>query len=63
MIEFFSKFTSESTWYKNCVKNRKASAKCCDDCPFKDAVERFEFELGRERKSMTDLSVPIWPEW
>ena len=31
-----------SRFYRNCRRQRKAGAKICDDCPFREGIEQLE---------------------
>lgn len=38
----FSKLNFKSTFYKNCKRRRKEEAKICQDCPFREWIEKQE---------------------
>lgn len=38
------KLKKDSTFYKNCKRNRKVEAKICQECPFRRFIESKELE-------------------
>lgn len=40
--ENFVKLNFKSYWMKNCQKNRRNNAVCCENCPFRKFIEREE---------------------
>jgi hypothetical protein len=51
------KINFKSHWYKNCKRQRKAKAKICSECPFRDWIEI------QEVIHMNTAEVKKWPKW
>jgi len=44
-IRIFPKIDTSSWFYKNCKRQRKAKAKICQICPFREGIEEQENRL------------------
>ena len=48
MIKFTTTLDSQSAFYKNCVRQRRKEAKICQDCPFREAIEKAEIHTKKK---------------
>ena len=46
----------QTAFYKNCKRQRKREAKICQDCPFREEVEKYEraLEIIKTRKKRNE---------